>query len=339
MFKDASEFCKNCDKCQRLGKLTRQNEMSQEPILTPEIFDCWGIDFMGPFPISSGFLYILVAVDYVSKWVESIPTRTNDHKVVIKFLRENIFVRFGTPRAIIKDGGKYFCNAPFQTLCKKNGVIHKVATAYHPQTNGQAELANREIKGIIEKIVNPARKDWSDRLIDALWAYMTAFKTILGMSPYRLIYGKACHLPIELESRAYWALRRCNEDFDTAGKARKLQMVELEELRNDAYENAKLSKGKMKALHDKYINTRSYSVSDKVLLYNSRLNLFPCKLKSRWTGPYTIVTIGKFRTFEITNAKIPNSSSFKVNGYRLKPYHNNAYTPVEVADLGEPTYT
>ena len=136
--------------------------MPLTPILIIEIFDCWGLDFMGPFPPSCGYLYILLAVDYVSKWVEAILTRTNDHKVVLKFLKEHIFSRFGMPRVIISDGGLHFCNRPFENLLKKYGVTHKVSTAYHPQTNGQAKLANREIKHhsrwtgpFIVKVVHP----------------------------------------------------------------------------------------------------------------------------------------------------------------------------------------
>ena len=125
--------------------------MPLTPILIIEIFYCWGIDFMGPFPPSCGYLYILLSVDYVSKWVEVVPTRTNYHKVVLKFIKEHIFSRFGVPRAIISDGGLHFCNRSFENLLKKYGVTHKVSTAYHPQTNGQAELANREIKHILEK--------------------------------------------------------------------------------------------------------------------------------------------------------------------------------------------
>ena len=130
--------------------------MPLSPILVIEVFDCWGIDFMGPFTNSNKFEYILVAVDYVSKWVEAIATRTNDHKVVLKFLRENILSRFGTPKAIISDQGVHFCNAPFESLMQRYGITHTVFTTYHPQTNGQVELANREIKGILEKTLNPS---------------------------------------------------------------------------------------------------------------------------------------------------------------------------------------
>ncbi|WKA06384.1 hypothetical protein VitviT2T_024286 [Vitis vinifera] len=171
-FKDAHEVCKSCDKCQRLGKLTKRHMMPLNPILVVELFGIWGIDFMGLFPLSFGYSYILVGVDYVSKWVEAIACKHNDHKVVVKFLKENIFTRFGVPKAIIiSDGGTHFCNKIFNNLLARYGVKHKVATPYHPQTSGQVELANCEIKNILMEVVNANRKDWTLRLHDALWAY------------------------------------------------------------------------------------------------------------------------------------------------------------------------
>ncbi|KAK4394021.1 Retrovirus-related Pol polyprotein from transposon opus [Sesamum angolense] len=211
LFNDAYEFCKKCNKCQRTGTLSHRNEMPQTPILIVEIFDVWGIDFMGPFPSSCGFSYILLAVDYVSKWVEAKATRTDDSAAVIGFVKSHIFNRFGVPRAIISDQGSHFCNRAVGTLFKKYGIHHRVATAYHPQTNGQAEVSNREVKSILEKMGCPPTVWFLER-----------------------------HVTPKIEHKAYWAVQKCNFDMGKAEVERKLQLQELEELRLDAYENSRI---------------------------------------------------------------------------------------------------
>ncbi|KAL4319623.1 hypothetical protein GQ457_18G014050 [Hibiscus cannabinus] len=304
LFKDAHAFAKACDRCQRTGNISRRNEMPLQNILEVELFDVWGIDFMGPFPSSHGDLYILLAVDYVSKWVEAITTPKNDAKTVMKFLHKNIFTRFGVPRALISDEGSHFDNKLTAKALQWYGVRHKIATAYHPQTNGQAEISNREIKQILEKTVSTSRKDWSSKLDEALWAYRTAFKIPLGMSPFKIVYGKACHLPVELEHKAFSA--------QLAGEKRLLELNELEEFRLQAYESARLYKEKTKRWHDKHIMPHHFHEGQQVLLYNSRLKLFPGKLKSRWSGPFLVHKVYPYGVVEIK--KDEDANIFKVNG-------------------------
>ncbi|XP_048618045.1 uncharacterized protein LOC125589738 [Brassica napus] len=285
-----------------------------------EVFDVWGIDFMGPFPSSYGNEYILVAVDYVSKWVEAVASKTNDSSVVKKMFKTVIFPRFGIPRVVISDGGSHFINKTFDKLLKKHGVKHKVATPYHPQTSGQVEISNREIKGILEKAVGKTRKDWAVKLDDALWAYRTAYKTPLGTTPFNLVYGKSCHLPVELEYSGFWATKLMNFDIKTAAERRMVQLNELDEIRLNAYENTKIYKERTKAWHDRKIIPRDFAAGDKVLLFNSRLKLFPGKLKSRWSGPFTITEVRPYGAVVLEE----NGRKFTVNGQRLKPYFTDA---------------
>nr|GEY55326.1 reverse transcriptase domain-containing protein [Tanacetum cinerariifolium] len=172
IYRDAHKMIKTCDICQRHGKISQRDEMPQN------------------------------TVDYLFKWVKAKALPTNDARVVVKFLK-SLFSRFGTPRAIISDRGTHFCNDQFTRVMIKYWVTHRIATAYHPQTSCQVEVFNHGLKQILERTVGENRTSSSDKLDDALWAFRTAYKTLIGCTPYKLVYGKSCHLPIELEHRAY----------------------------------------------------------------------------------------------------------------------------------------
>ncbi|GJW70710.1 reverse transcriptase domain-containing protein [Tanacetum coccineum] len=236
--------------------------------------------------------------------VEAQALPTNDACVVIKFLRR-LFIRFGVPKALI---------------------------TYHPQTNGQIEVTNRAIKRILERSVGYNLKNWSKKLDDALWAFKTAYKTPTGCTPFRLVYGKACHLPVEIENKAYWALKQCNIDLTAAAKNCFMKLNKLIEFRDGAYENTRIYKERTKKWHDSRLHgDKNFKVGDKLLLFNSRLKMHPGKLKSRLYGPNMVKIVYPYGTIEIVDK---NKISFKVNGQRLKKYHDE-HTDAEDKEVVE----
>ncbi|KAJ9541590.1 LOW QUALITY PROTEIN: hypothetical protein OSB04_028096 [Centaurea solstitialis] len=278
VFKDAHTLIKSCDACQRAGNITKKDEMPQQSISVSEVFDVWGIDFMGPFPDSKGNKYILVAVDYVSK--------------------------YGCPKAIISDRGTHFANYLLEkTLKSASSVLDRLSSA-SKWTSGKYQSV---LKQILEKTVDNNPKIWSQKLEDALWAYRTAYKTPIGSTPYRMLYGKTCHLPFEFEYKALWALKK--------GKIDKLARI-----RSLAYENSKIYKEKRKKWHDAHLKeVKVFKEGDKVLMYQTRFKFSPGKLKSRWIGPYVVLKAYPSGYVDLMSER----GEFKVNGHRLKLYNEN----------------
>ena len=204
-----------------MGNINRRNEMPLQRSFVVQSFYVWGIDFMRPFPPSFCHIYILLAMDYVSKWVEAIACPKKDAITVVGFIQRNLFSRFGAHRTIISDEGSHFSNKVFAKLMSRYGIKQMMGLAYHPQSSRQAEISNREIWKILEKTVT-SRKYWSIKLDDALWAYRIGYKNLIGMSPYRIVFGKLCHLPLELEYKAMWAIKKLNCVFQATKEKRLL---------------------------------------------------------------------------------------------------------------------
>nr|GEY75861.1 reverse transcriptase domain-containing protein [Tanacetum cinerariifolium] len=187
-----------------------------------------------------------------------------------------------------------------------------------------------ETLNLVSTHVGENHTSWSDKLDDALWAFHTAYNTLIGCTPYKLVYGKACNLPIELEHKAYWALKHANFNLKTAGDHRKVQINELNELRDQAYENSLIYTEKTKRLHDSKIKNRVLNIDDKILLFNSCLKISSSKLKSRWSGQFNISQVYPYGIVELSQPDEPN---FKVNGHRLKHYFEEDVPKLVVPDL------
>lgn len=228
-----------------------------------------------------------MAVGYVSKWVQVVPLRRANSQNSKKLFEEIIFSRFKVSRLVISDGGKYFIDKTFHAYLNNHGIRHKITTPYHPQTSGQIETSNKQIKNILQKTIGEMGSMWKDRLPKALWAYRIAYKTPLGMSPYQLVYGKIYHLPLELEHKAYWAIKHLNMDLEATEEKKKMQLSKLEEWREKAYRNSRIYKERTKRCNDRRIKKNEFAPRDRVLLCNSRIKLFG---HGKWEGPFTVVS-------------------------------------------------
>jgi hypothetical protein len=320
IFKDAKKYVKAYDSCQRVGQPNHRDEMPLNPQVVLEPFDRWALDFIGPInPPSNQKVYILVCTDYMTKWVEAKALHRATEEAVIKFLFTDIFTRFGIPRELVTDGGPPFSSHGFKATLQKYHIQQRMTTPYHPQANGQVESTNKVIEAILTKTVKENRKDWSKRLLKALWAYRTTWRNTTEFSPYELVYGKSVVFPVEFEIKTLRTALSANLDLTDAQTARLQQLNELEEKRLDAIQQTTVIQQQRSQWHDKNIKHKQFQKGNWALLYDSRFKEFQGKLRTRWLGPYEVDTIfpnGTVRLLTIDDSRTP----LLVNGHRLRLY-------------------
>ena len=321
IFKDAKKFVQACDSCQRAGKPGQADEMPLRPQVVIEPFERWALDFVGPInPPSNQRTYILVATDYVTKWVEAESLARATEDSVIQFLF-HLFVRYGLPREVITDGGPQFVGNKLAATFNNYHIQHKITTRYHPQANGQVENSNKIIESILTKTIASHRRDWAARLPEALWAYRTTWRSMTGYSPYQLVFGKQPIFPIEFEIQTLRTAQEVGLDLNEAQINRLRQINELDEIRLSALQNTALIQQQRAKWHDALIKNKVFHEGDWALLYDSRFQDFPGKLQTRWLGPYEIQKVHDNGT--LTLITIDGSGhTFKVNGHRVRLYRS-----------------
>uniref|UniRef100_A0A2N9GRM0 Integrase catalytic domain-containing protein n=1 Tax=Fagus sylvatica TaxID=28930 RepID=A0A2N9GRM0_FAGSY len=294
MKKDTADFVKSCHTCQLQANLIHTHPTSLQNMATPWPFHTWGLDLIGPInPSSGGYIWILVATEYFSKWVEAIPLRKATGAAVANFIREHIITRFGIPHKIISDNGTPFVNKNVKEVLEHYRIKHRRSTPYYPQGNGQAEATNRMLLRILSKMVFDYGKGWNSHLADTLWAYRGSTKTATGFTPFSLVYGTDAISPTELLVPSPRILHGMDleADADICAEARVADLEGLEEARELAQARSLRYHQKLADAYEKTLQTRIFAKGQMVLraVDHVRRGLpSPSKFAPNWEGPYLI---------------------------------------------------
>jgi hypothetical protein len=323
LFSDVYEFVKVCDKCQRFEGKKQLKSLPLKPIVITGPFQQWGLDFIGEIhPPSSGqHRWILVATDYFTKWIEAIPTRNANHTVIINFLQENIFARFGCPKRLVADNAAAFKDKHLVKLCEDLGVQLVHSTAYYPQGNGLAESSNKSLVRIIQKLLKQNTRGWDSKLKFALWADRVTSKISIGTSPFKLVYGTEAIFPVQLALPVAKFLQEAEEEPNDLTR-RIHDLVQLQQDREQLLDRTELHQQMIKRNFDKKTKSDIFKAGDMVLKWDAARQEKGKhgKFEALWTGPFVIAEAQQNNTFNLQTISGEPVSGGPFNGRFLKIY-------------------
>jgi hypothetical protein len=289
LFKDCITTVQKCHTCQTYNNKIRSHPAPLHPVVSIGPFSKWGIEFMTCNPdLTGGHGYIIVDVDYFTKWVEAMPTFDNTGKNVAFFIFNHIITRFGVPQDIVTDHDSHFHNFMMSELTEKLGLHHDKTTPYYPQANGQVEAINKVLTTMLQRMVGIHKSNWHMMLFSTLWAYQTSIKSAMGFTPFQLVYGIEENLSIECEIPS---LKLAIELLPntSAEEEHPLYLMQLDETRCDATLVIETQKKHVKAQYDKHVNPHVFFEGDLVLRYEQYRDLLGAgKFEPMWRGPYIV---------------------------------------------------
>ena len=322
MVKDCMQYAKRCQACQFHANYKHQPHEPLHPTVSSWPFEAWGLDVVGPLPKSSdGCRFILAATDYFSKWAEAVALKEVKKENVVRFLKSNIIFRYGIPNYIITDNGGPFVNTLVEKLCERFDFKQRKTSAYNPAANGLAEAFNKTLCNLLKKIVNKSKRDWHERIEEALWAYRTTHRTPTQATPFSLVYGVEAILPLEKQIPS---LRIALQEELTSDENAQLRLAELEALdekRLEAQQHLECYQARLSRAFNKRVQPRIFQKGDMVLACRRPINLSQKKKKfeTKWEGPFIIHEVYTSGAYNLISEE--GLRTGPINGKFLKRYY------------------